>query len=196
MKYKIIPMETIKNLIEFLDEIQFDAATNQTPEDLHKINFCNWMINELLNSYDGIDTSDKKQKRKNMVDEHFAEWQLPEDMTDEEFEKLINQFDSFLDGWEKEYDRTTPNKKSKKKPKKNTKKKTTFRPHIDDISEYMSLEEIKEFLLDDPDLSNEEAFDLYYEEHDRVQKEKERKKAKSLDETLKDLGINPPPKKN
>ena len=60
----------------------------------------------------------------------------------------------------------------------------------------MSLEEIKEFLLDDPDLSNEEAFDLYYEEHDRVQKEKERKKAKSLDETLKDLGINPPPKKN
>ena len=64
MKYKIIPMETIKNLIEFLDEIQFDAATNQTPEDLHKINFCNWMINELLNSYDGIDTSDKKQKRK------------------------------------------------------------------------------------------------------------------------------------
>ena len=42
--------------------------------DLHKVNFCSWMIGELLNSYDGIDTDDTKEKRKNMVDEHFAEW--------------------------------------------------------------------------------------------------------------------------
>ena len=188
MKYKIIPMETIRNLIEFLDEIQFDAAKTQSPEDMQKINFCNWMINELLNGYDGIDTSDVKEKRKNMVDEHFAEWQLPEDMTDEEFEKLISQFDSFLDGWDKEYKKSS-NKKSKKTTKKKT--KPTFRPHIDDISEYMSLEEIKEFLLDDPDLTTEEAFDLYYDEHKRVQKEKERKQIKSLDEILKDLGIDP-----
>ena len=117
MKYKIIPVEVIKNLIEFLDEIQFDAATSQRPEDLHKVNFCSWMIGELLNSYDGIDTDDAKQKRKNMVDEHFAEWQLPEDMTDEEFEKLVSQFDSFLDGWEKEY-KKTPNKKFTDSPAK------------------------------------------------------------------------------
>ena len=188
MKYKIIPMETIKNLIELLDEIQFDAAKTQSPEDMQKINFCNWMINELLNGYDGIDTSDVKEKRKNMVDEHFAEWQLPEDMTDEEFEKLISQFDSFLDGWDKEYKKSS-NKKSKKTTKKKT--KPTFRPHIDDISEYMSLEEIKEFLLDDPDLTTEEAFDLYYDEHKRVQKEKERKQIKSLNEIIKDLGIDP-----
>ena len=190
MKYKIIPMETIKNLIEFLDEIQFDAAKTQSPEDMQKINFCNWMINELLNGFDGVDTDDKKEKRKNMVDEHFAEWHLPEDMTDEEFEKLVSQFDSFLDGWEKEY-KKTPNKKSKKK----SKNKTKFRPpHINDISEYMSLEEIKEYLLDDPDLTTEEAFDLYYDEHERVQKEKERNSAKSLDQICKDLGIAPPEK--
>ena len=62
----------------------------------------------------------------------------------------------------------------------------------------MSLEEIKEFLLDDPDLSNEEEFDLYYEEHDRVQKEEERKKLKSLDQICKELGIDYPenPEKN
>ena len=194
MKYKIIPMETIKNLIEFLDEIQFDAAKTQSPEDMQKINFCNWMINELLNGYDGIDTSDAKEKRKNMVDEHFAEWHLPDDMTDEEFEKLISQFDSFLDGWDKEYNKT-PNKKSKKKPKRNTKRKPTVRPHIDDVSEYMSLEEIKEFLLDDPDLTTEEAFDLYYEEHARVERAKERKKLKSLDQICKELGIAYPKKK-
>ena len=189
MKYKIIPVETIKNLIEFLDEIQFDAAKTQSAEDMQKINFCNWMINELLNGYDGIDTDDAKQKRKNMVDEHFAEWHLPEDMSDEEFEKLISKFDSFLDGWEKEYDRTTPKKKPKKKPK--NKRKTTFRPDRDTIIEYMSLEEIKEYLLGDSELSDEEAFELYYDEYKRVQKEKERKNAKSLDQICKELGIDP-----
>ena len=191
MKYKIIPVETIKNLIEFLDEIQFDAATSQRPEDLHKVNFCSWMIGELLNSYDGIDTDDSKQKRKNMVDEHFAEWHLPDDMTDEEFEILISQFDSFLDGWDKEYKKSS-NKKPKKKSTNKTKIKPTFRPHIDDVVEFMSLEEIKEYLLDDPDLTTEEAFDLYYDEHKRVQKDKDKKQfKKSLNKTLKDLGINP-----
>ena len=183
MKYKIIPIETIKNLIEFLDEIQFDAAKTQSPEDMQKINFCNWMIGELINSFEGIDTDDKKQKRKNIVDEYFVDWEIPEDMTDDEFEKLVSQFDSFLDGWDKEYKRT---------PKKKTKTKPTFRPHIDDISEYMSLDEIKEYLLDDEDLTTEEAFDLYYDEHKRVQKDKDKKQfKKSLDEVLKDLGIDP-----
>ena len=192
MKYKIIPIETIKNLIEFLDEIQFDAATNQTPEDLHKINFCNWMINELLNGYEGVDTDDKKEKRKNMVDEYFIDWELPEDMSDDEFEKLVTEFDSFLKGCDKEYNKKNP----KKKYKKNKKDKPTFRPHIEDIADYMSLDEIKEFLLDDPDLTTEEAFELYYDEHDRVQKDKDKKQfKKSLNKTLKDLGINPHKKK-
>ena len=53
MKYKIITEELMKNIIDFLDEVQFDAAAENTPEDMHKVNFCNWAINELLNSYDG-----------------------------------------------------------------------------------------------------------------------------------------------
>ena len=100
------------------------------------------------------------------------DWNLPE-MTDEEYEKLVDQFDSFLRGWEKEYNKKNPKKKAKRKPRK-----PTFRPHIEDVSEYMSLEEIKEFLLDDPELTTEEAFELYYDEHKRVQKEK--KKAKDM----------------
>tara|TARA_R110001583_G_scaffold147868_1_gene299899 strand:+ start:275 stop:859 length:585 start_codon:yes stop_codon:yes gene_type:complete len=190
MKYKIIPVETIKNLIEFLDEIQFDAAKNQTPDDLHKINFCNWMINELLNGHEGVDTDDEKEKRRNMVDEYFIDWELPEDMSDDEFEKLVNQFDSFLKGWDKEYNKKNP-KKSFKKNKKNIEDEIIFRPDIEDISEYLSLDEIKEYLLDDPDLTTEEAFELYYDEHERVQKQKEIKSAKSLNKILKDLGINP-----
>ena len=38
----------------------------------------------------------------------------------------------------------------------------------------MSLDEIKEFLIDDPELSNVERFELYYDEHDRIQREKQR----------------------
>ena len=50
-KYKIIPEDVVKNLIEFLDEIQFDAAKENTNEDMHKVNFCNWAINELINFF-------------------------------------------------------------------------------------------------------------------------------------------------
>ena len=49
-KYKIISEDLVKNLIEFLDEIQFDAATENTNEDMQKVNFCTWAINELMNS--------------------------------------------------------------------------------------------------------------------------------------------------
>ena len=183
-KYKILSEDVVKNLIEFLDEIQFDAATENTPEDMHKINFCNWAISELLNSYDGyLRETPKKKKREDYVDETIMDWNLPE-MSDEEYEKLVDSFDGFLKGWEKEYNKKNPKKKAKKEP--------TFRPHIDDVSEYMSLKEIEEYLLDDPDLTTEEAFDLYYDEHKRVERAKERKKLKSLNQICKELGIQYP----
>ena len=55
MKYKIIPDDIVKNVIEFLDEIQFEAATGNKPDDLQRINFCNWIISELMNGLDGFD---------------------------------------------------------------------------------------------------------------------------------------------
>ena len=67
-KYKLIKEDTMKNLIEFLDEVQFDAATDGGTESMHKVNFCNWAINELLNSpeariKDLTDSKPKKPKR-------------------------------------------------------------------------------------------------------------------------------------
>ena len=53
MKYKIITEELMKNLIEFLDEIQFDAAKEGDTDSMHKVNFCSWAIEELMNSFDG-----------------------------------------------------------------------------------------------------------------------------------------------
>ena len=188
MKYKIIREDIIKNLIDFLDEIQFDAAKENSTEAHHQVNFCNWAINELINSYNVVTTKDfrkskddpktpKKKSRDDYVDETFMDWNLP-DMSDKEFEKLVDQFDAFLRAWEKEYLKSNP------------KKKDTFKPRIDDVAEHCSLDEIEDMLKDDPELIPEERFELYYQEYERVQRDKIPKY--TLDELCKKLKINLP----
>ena len=61
MKYRLVSNDIIKNLVDFLDEVQFDAAKENTTEDMQKVNFCNWAINELLNSYNVIAAKDIKK---------------------------------------------------------------------------------------------------------------------------------------
>ena len=188
-QYIVIPKDLQKNLIEFLDEIQFDAATEKDTDSMHKINFCNWAIGELLNGYDAYfkETKNKNKKtRDDYVDETFMDWNLPE-MSDEEYEKLVDQFDAFLRGWEKEYLKKNPNKKIKKQTPKEP-----FKPQVEDVMEYCSLEEVIEFLKDDPELTDEERFDLYYDERER---RKPKNKGLSYKQLLKQSGIKPPTKK-
>ena len=193
MKYRLIPNDTIKNLIEFLDEIQFEAAKINSTDAHHQVNFCNWAINELLNSYNvkttehfGKSKDDKrkpnKKSRDQYVDETFMDWNLP-DMTDDEYEKLVDQFDAFLRAWEKEYNKKNPKKKST-----NKRKEKEWKPKFEDVVQHCSLEEIKDMLLDDPELSDYERFELYYEEHERVQREKEA--SYTVDQICKEVGIN------
>tara|TARA_Y100001938_G_scaffold145378_1_gene221895 strand:+ start:1088 stop:1621 length:534 start_codon:yes stop_codon:yes gene_type:complete len=177
MKYKIIPNDIVKNMIEFLDEIQFDAAKENTPDALHKINFCNWMIGELMNSLDGFDSEDEAEEedlkdRWGTIDSYRKDLRkdFPEDMSEEEWKKLIKQFDSFIEGWDKAY-------------KKSNHKKS---------GEQNSLESFARDLKIDPDLTPEEKFELYYSEH---RKRKKDKKGKSLNSILKDLGIQSSNKK-
>ncbi len=187
-KYKIITEDLMKNLIDFLDEIQFDAATDGDTEALHKVNFCQWAINELLNSYDGYIRYDKKtppqkKSRDQYVDETFMDWNLPE-MTDEEYEKLVDQFDAFLRGWEKQY-----NKKKKKQGKVDDMiQERPYKPHVEDVMEYCSLEEVEEFLKDDPELTDNERFELYYDERER---RKPKEKGLTYNQLLKKSGIKP-----
>ena len=196
MKYRLISNETIKNLIEFLDEIQFDAAKVNSTEAHHQVNFCNWAINELINSYNVVTTKDfrkskddtkphNKKSRDQFVDETFMDWELP-DMSDEEFEKLVDSFDTFLRSWEKEYNKKNPEKENIKE-----RKEKEFKPRYGDVVEHCSLEEIKEMLLDDPELTDEERFELYYQEWERVKNEEE---GFTLEEMLKDLNIKLPSK--
>ena len=192
-KYIVITKDLQKNLIEFLDEIQFDSVGENDKDKMHKVNFCNWAINELMGSYEAYfpkDTKPQKKSRDEYLDETFMDWNLPE-MDDEEYNKLVDQVDGFLRAWEKGYNKKNPNKKSIKKPKSNsTQEKEKFnKPHINDVAEYMNLDEIKEYLLDDEELSNEEAFELYYEEHRRVEDDKN---SMSYDELLRKSGLKPP----
>ena len=188
-KYIIITKDLQKNLIEFLDEIQFDIAGDDDKEAMHKVNFISWAINELLSGYEAYFPKDSKKKRQDYVDETFLDWNLPE-MTDEEYEKLVDQFDNFLRAWEKNYLKDNPKKKPKQKRKSKPKSDKDFIPPLEDVAEYMSLDEIKEYLLEDEELTDEERFDLYYEERER-----ERKNSMSYDELLKSSGLTPPKKK-
>ena len=180
MKYKIIPDDIVKNLIEFLDEIQFEAASGNKPDDLHRINFVNWMISELMNGLDGFDLEDSEYKDKLSTGDLMDRWDqidsyrkdlrmdFPEDMSEEEWKKLIQQFDSFIDGWDKEY------------------KKSNYRDKL-------KRNGLKKFLSElriDHELTPKEKFELYYEEHKSLKKEKE---AKSLAESLKKAGLKKPP---
>ena len=62
---------------------------------------------------------------------------------------------------------------------------------MNDIAEFMSLDEIKEYLLEDDELTDDERFDLYYEEHLRVQEENN---SMSYEELLRKSGLKPPTK--
>ena len=128
MKYKIIPEDVIKNLVEFLDDVQSEAAEmKNSPEELQKINFCNWAISQLINStraYGPLDEEERpatKNEKWDIIDEYFMDFQLPEDMTKKEIDKMMNQFEGFFKGWDKTY------KKSKHTHNDESKKKRTLR---------------------------------------------------------------------
>ena len=182
MKYKIIPDDIVKNLIEFLDEIQFEAASSNKQDDLHRINFINWMISELMNGLDGFDLPEDNDKdadididlqdRWDTIDNYKKQFgmEFPEDMSEEEWKKLIKQFDSFIDGWDRAYKKSNYKDKARQN-------------------------ELKKFLQElkiDHELTNKEKFELYYDEYRRRKKESE---SKSLRQTLRKAGIKKPPKK-
>ena len=180
MKYKIIPDDIVKNLIEFIDEIQFEAAKTNTPDDLHRINFCNYLISELMNGLDGFDLEDEDEKDRLSTGDLKDRWDeiesfrkdirmdFPEDMSEEEWRNLIKQFDSFIDGWDKES------------------KKSNYR----DKAKRHGLKKFLSELRIDHELTSKEKFELYYDEYRSLKKEQE---SKSLVESLKKAGLKKPP---
>ena len=181
-KYILIPKDLQKNLIDFLDEVQMEAAKLNTTENMHIVNFCSFAIEELMSGFDAKFREIKppqKKSRDQYLDETFMDWNLPE-MSDEEYNKLVDQVDGFLRGWEKEYMKNKPKGPVQRKP---------YKPEVDDVLEYCSLEEIQDFLKDDPELTDEERFELYYDERE---KRREKKSGMSYEQLLKKSGVLPP----
>ena len=195
-RYILIPKDLQKNLIDFLDEVQIDAAKNNTHEDMHVVNFCSYAIEELLKGFNAHFNGKNKKPNKpqpktrdQYLDETFMDWNLPE-MSDDEYNKFVDQVDGFLRAWENEYLKDNPNRKLK--GESTPKFDEDFTPELDDVIDYCSLEEVGEFLKDDPELTSEERFELYYDERERRKPEE---KGLSYNQLLKKSGILPPTKK-
>ena len=145
---------------------------------MHIVNFCSYAIEELLSGFNAKFREKKppqSKSRDQFLDETFMDWNLPE-MDDEEYEKFVNQVDGFLRAWEKEYMKDRHNQPIQDKD---------YKPHVDDVLQHCSLDEIQDFLKDDPELTPEERFELYYDERQRREN-----KGFSLEEICKDLGID------
>ena len=99
------------------------------------------------------------------VTEEQVEFWLGSDMTKKEIDKMMNQFEGFFKGWDKTY------KKSKHTHNDKSKKKRT-------------LKQFRNNLIRDDELTPQEKFELYYEEH-----KKEKNKSKDLNTILKKLGL-------
>ena len=184
-RYILISKNLQKSLIDFLDEVQLEAAKLNTTENMHIVNFCSYAIEELLSGFDAeLKPKSKPQSksRDQFLDETFMDWNLPE-MDDEEYEKFVNQVDGFLRAWEKEYMKDKPNEPVQRKP---------YKPEVDDVMQYCSLDEIIDFLKDDPELTDQERFELYYDERER---RKPKEKGLTYNQLLKQSGIKPPSKK-
>jgi len=116
MKYKIITGDMVKNLIDFLDDVQFEAAESKQPKDLNTINFCSYMINELLNSPDVFGESSNNDKEINDMESLIDEF---DNMDDDRFNKTIQYFNSFFNEWDKKHSgiKNVKKRKSKKRRK-------------------------------------------------------------------------------
>ena len=84
-----------------------------------------------------------------------------------------------------------PKDLNKKKRRKIAREVIEPEPNKKHVPTYMSLKEIEQYLIDDPELTNHERYELYCDERDRVIAEKEAAEAQSLDDMLNDIGIEP-----
>ena len=133
-----------------------------------------------MNGLDGFDLPEENDKdadidiedRWNIIDNYRKDIRMdfPEDMSDEEWRKLIKQFDGFIDGWDRAYKKSN----YKDKAKRNGLKKFLSELRIDH------------------ELTNKEKFELYYDEHRRRKRKEE---TKSLRQALRSAGLKKPPKK-
>ena len=163
MRYKILDEEVVESLIKFLDEIQFGTAKHGMKKSTVEIvNICSYFISELLDAEEVIDNESEDDRKR--ID-NIIEFQMGE-MPEEDYEKMLKQFDSFFKNFKIEYHKS----KSKDKSKDGKTK----------------LKHFNNELKKDKDLSVEEKFELYYDEY---LLNKQKQNSKGLNQILNYIGL-------
>ncbi len=170
MKFRILDESTVKYLIDFLDDIQLQAAE---VDDRVLLKFCQDMISQLINA-DEVFDNDENIKRYKFKDDSFSEDYLFK------IYDYLTQIKNYTD---------SPQDAGRKKRKKQ--KKEDKKVNVVNIDSSMSLKEIEQFLIEDDSLSNYEKFELYYDERERI---KPKEKGLTYNQLLKQSGIKPPKK--
>tara|TARA_Y100001970_G_scaffold259487_1_gene340497 strand:+ start:1018 stop:1608 length:591 start_codon:yes stop_codon:yes gene_type:complete len=170
MKFRILDESTVKYLIDFLDDIQLQAAE---VDDRVLLKFCQDMISQLINA-DEVFDNDENIKRYKFKDDSFSEDYLFK------IYDYLTQIKNYTD---------SPQDSGRKKRKKQ--KKEDKKVNVVNIDSSMSLKEIEQFLIEDDSLSNYEKFELYYDERERI---KPKEKGLTYNQLLKQSGIKPPKK--
>ena len=172
MKYRLLDEETLSHMIEFLDNIQIEAAKGKYKDDIDKINMCSYLISEIINANEATELDDEDESIEDIKEGSGLFIDMPDiqDMGKKDWNKMIEQLDAFFAGWEK-----STNKKRKKdanKRKRNTNKKIE--------------KEIEEEYIP----TVHDKFEQYYLEREL---KKAAKEAKTMSEMIKDLGLELPP---
>ena len=171
MKYRLLDEETLGQMIEFLDNIQIEAAKGKYKDDIDKINMCSYLISEIINASEAMDV-DEEEDIKDIKKGDGLYVDIPE-LNDKDWNKMIEQLDAFFAGWEK-----STNKKKRNNNKKNTnKKKREEVEEIDDTEE--------EYVP-----TKHDKFEQYYLERELKNASKG---AKTMNKMLQDLGLELPP---
>ena len=183
VKYRVIPDTLMKDLVEFIDEMQFEASKTNSTESHHLLNLCNYLISCLINSdsfnddFDKDDDSDTEEYGYDIPDEAF-DWDPSStdyteydfgDMSEEDYERMMDDADKLFKGYRDKYKGKTKRINGKGN---------------------MTLKQFKKELKKDRELTSEEKFELYYHE-----RELRNNKLTSLDSMIKKSGLKKSKKK-
>ena len=171
MKYRLLDEETLGHMIEFLDNIQIEAAKGKYKDDMDKINMCSYLISEIINSNEAMEIDDEDENIEDIKEGGGLFIDMPDiqDMGKRDWDKMIEQLDAFFAGWEK-----AVNKKNKRDNKKRKRKSSKIQEKIIE-EEYIP--------------TKHDKFEQYYLEREMKRALKE---AKTMDEMLYNLGLEFP----
>ncbi len=184
MKFYVIDSELLNTLIDLmLESIETSSQLDSNSKD--NVMYFTWLYDELL-ELPQIKNARKFAKENK---DKILKNKTKDTLTDQEI-KMLHYLNQIMKATQK----NDKNLTDKQKHARNIIQEESEKIR-NDISQHMSLDEIKEFLLDDNSLTPEEKFELYYQEHDRIKEEKRRKKEEknsmSYDDMMKSLGIKP-----